>query len=231
MIFFVQNCKFLCLLTLYSSTLLIAENNATELDVPKIVKVKEGVYTFGQITIDRKEEFLILPAISNQINGLVEYGIVHENGKIHESLFRTTVRPQNFHTSLLLLKAKPEKSFFDNLWSEKPELIDYSQNCFNIEVSWEVNGTRKKSMIEKLSINQNRKSPVLKKSFLFTGSRIVEGTFLAESTGSILAIYADDNAIINNSDFDSNNDDVWIANEKEMPPLETLVMISFHLPR
>ena len=47
---------------------------------------------------------------------------------------------------------------------------------------------------------------------------MIEGTFLAESTGSILAIYADDNAIINNCDFDSNNDDVWIANEKENAP-------------
>ena len=68
------------------------------------------------------------------------------------------------------------------------------------------------------------------KSFIFTGSRMIEGTFLAESSGSILAIYADDNAILNNSDFDSANDDVWIANMEEMPPLECPVTIRFHLP-
>jgi len=45
-----------------------------------------------------------------------------------------------------------------------------------------------------------------------------------------LAIYADDNAILNNSDYDSANDDVWIANKEEMPPLELPVMIRFHLP-
>ena len=69
------------------------------------------------------------------------------------------------------------------------------------------------------------------KDLSFSRFKIDRGTFLAESTGSILAIYADDNAIINNCDYDSNNDDVWIANEKEMPPLETPVMISFHLPQ
>ena len=42
------------------------------------------------------------------------------------------------------------------------------------------------------------------------------GYFLAEMSGSIV-VYADEEAVINSSDHDSNNDDVWIANEKEMP--------------
>jgi hypothetical protein len=171
-----------------------------------------------------------IPAVSNQVNGLVEYGIVHENGKIHESLFRTKVRPQIFHTSLLLLKAKPVSTFFDNLWSDDPKLIDYSKNCFEISVFWEINGTKFENKIEKLSLNQIREGNVEKKSFIFTGSRMVEGTFLAESSGSILAIYADDTAILNNSDYDNTNDDVWIANEREMPPLELPVTIRFNLP-
>ncbi|MDA8774926.1 YdjY domain-containing protein [Opitutales bacterium] len=204
------------------------EENASKL--PEIIKVKEGVYQFGSVVINRKMNSLSIPAVSNQVNGLVEYGIVHENGKIHESLFRTKVRPQIFHTSLLLLKAKPVSTFFDNLWSDDPKLIDYSKNCFEISVFWEINGTKFENKIEKLSVNQIRKGNVEKKSFIFTGSRMVEGTFLAESSGSILAIYADDTAILNNSDYDSTNDDVWIANEREMPPLELPVTIRFNLP-
>ena len=99
-----------------------------------------------------------------------------------------------------------------------------------ISVFWENNGTQLEKKIEKLSINQIRKGNVEKKSFIFTGSRMVEGTFLAESSGSILAIYADDTAILNNSDYDSTNDDVWIANEREMPPLELPVTMRFNLP-
>ena len=204
------------------------EENASKL--PEIIKVKEGVYQFGSVVINRKMNSLSIPAVSNQVSGLVEYGIVHENGKIHESLFRTKVRPQIFHTSLLLLKAKPVSTFFDNLWSDDPKLIDYSKNCFEISVFWEINGTKFENKIEKLSVNQIRKGNVEKKSFIFTGSRMVEGTFLAESSGSILAIYADDTAILNNSDYDSTNDDVWIANEREMPPLELPVTIRFNLP-
>jgi len=208
---------------------LFAESNTSIL--PEIQKIGSGVYDFGGVIIEKSKISVSIPAISNQVNGLVEYGIVHEDGKIHESLFRTKVRPQVFHTSLLLLKFKPVDSFFDNLWSDNPQKIDYSDNCFEILVTWDVNGTKHQAKLEDLSINQARKSPVNQKLFIFTGSRIVAGTFLAESTGSILAIYADDNAIINNSHYDSMNDDVWIANKNEMPPLEIPVIIRFHLPR
>jgi hypothetical protein len=215
-------------LPLFAFSLLKAESNRTVL--PEIVKIEEGKYEFGDIIINRNQRSITIPAVSNQRNGLVEYGLVHEEGKIHESLFRTKVRPQIFHTSLLLLKFKPVDSFFDNLWSDNPIEIDYSDKCFEILVNWEVKGKKRQAKLEDLSINQARKSPINQKSFIFTGSRIVAGTFLAESTGSILAIYADDNAIINNSHYDSTNDDVWIANKNEMPPLEIPVIIRFHLP-
>ena len=210
------------------STQLFSEDNVTKL--PEIIKISDGIYQFGDILIDRKSNTIEIPAISNQISGLVEYGIVHEDGKIHESLFRTKIRPQILHTSLLLLKAKPVASFFENLWSDEPKVINYDNYCFDIFVNWEMNGTKFNKTFEKLSINQNRKQSVEKKSFIFTGSRVIEGTFLADTSGSILAIYADDNAILNNSDYDSANDDVWIANKEEMPPLELPVMIRFHLP-
>jgi len=210
------------------STQLFSEDNVTKL--PEIIKISDRIYQFGDILIDRKSNTIEIPAITNQISGLVEYGIVHEDGKIHESLFRTKIRPQILHTSLLLLKAKPVASFFENLWSDEPKVVNYDNYCFNIFVNWEMNGTKFNKTFEKLSINQNRKQSVEKKSFIFTGSRVIEGTFLAETSGSILAIYADDNAILNNSDYDSANDDVWIANKEEMPPLELPVMIRFHLP-
>ena len=53
---------------------------------------------------------------------------------------------------------------------------------------------------------------------------------MAEMSGSMVAVYADEEAVINSSDHDSNNDDVWIANE-EMPELEMPVVVRFLLPR
>ena len=46
---------------------------------------------------------------------------------------------------------------------------------------------------------------------------------MAEVSGSMIAVYADEESVINSSDHDSNNDDVWLANGKEMPELEVEV--------
>ena len=126
--------KLFIFILLIAFGMLEAEENSSKL--PEIIKIKDGVYKFGSVIIDRKLNSLSIPSISNQVNGLVEYGIVHENGKIHESLFRTKVRPQILHTSLLLLKAKPVDTFFDNIWSKEPKLIDYSEDCYEILVFW-----------------------------------------------------------------------------------------------
>jgi hypothetical protein len=206
-----------------------AEDNATKL--PEIVRAGDGLYRFGKVLIDRPAGTISFDGVSNQVNGLIEYGVVHENGKVHESLFRTSVRPQIVHASMLLLKLKPAGGFFENLWAEKPKVIDYSQHAVAIMVHWELNGTKYERSLEEMALNQKNDRPMGKNSLIFTGSRFIEGTFMAESSGSVLAVYADDNAILNSSDYDSKNDDVWYANKLKMPPLECPVTIRFHLPR
>jgi hypothetical protein len=213
----------------FSPLIHYGESNSTSL--PEITKVGESLYQFGEVLIDRKAKVVSLPAVSNQVNGLIEYGVVHESGKIHESLFRTVVRPQIVHASLLLLKCKPAKGFFENLWAEKPREIDYSSHQVKITVSWELNGTKYENKIENLALNQKNDQAMSRDSIVFTGSKFIEGIFMAESSGSILAVYADETAIFNSTDHDSNNDDVWYANKLKMPPLECPVMIRFHLQR
>ena len=205
------------------------EDNSTAL--PKIVKAGDGLYRFGDVLIDRGSKEMSFPGTSNQVSGLVEYGLVHDSGKIHESLFRTTASPRIIHASLLLLKLKPAEGFFENFWAEKPKKIDYSANLVRVTVSWELNGTKHEESLEQMSLNQKDDQPIEGNSFVFTGSRIIEGTFLAETGGSVLAVYGDEDAIINSADHDSDNDDVWYGNKAKMPPLECPVTIRFHLPR
>jgi hypothetical protein len=198
--------------------------------LPEIKKLDDGRYAFGDVLLDREARTLELPGISNQVNGLVEYGLVHEGGKIHESLFRTNVRPQIIHAAFLLLKQKPIDGFFENLWSENPQKLRFPKDCIGVEVIWDSNGTQKTDPLENMVINQTNQKGITPKSIIFTGSKVIEGTYMAEISGSILAVYADEDAILNSSDIDSDNDDVWIANENTMPPLESRVRIRFLLP-
>lgn len=200
-------------------------------NLPSIRKVGEAKFQFGEILLDQHKRIVEFNATSNQKNGLIEYALVHETGKTHESLFRTKVRPQILHASLLLLKQPVESRFFENLWSEEPRKLDLGKSRIRTEVQWDQNGTLHTCSLEELSLNTKDKSSLRDGAFIFTGSKKIEGTYLAELSGSMIAVYADEEAVINSSDHDSNNDDVWIANEKQMPELETPVRIRFLLPK
>ena len=199
--------------------------------LPPVEKIGEFKFKFGGIIIDQKERSLEFNATSNQRNGLIEYALVHESGKTHESLFRTKVRPQNLHTCFLLLKHHRETRFFENLWSDEPKQLNFAKSLIKTEVCWDLNGTEITKSFEKLSLNTKNNKTLEKDAFIFTGSKKIEGTYMAEMSGSMVAVYADEEAVINSSDHDSNNDDVWIANEEEMPELEMPVVVRFLLPR
>ena len=78
-------------------------------------------------------------------------------------------------------------------------------------------------------INQNDGRQLQENSFIFTGSRMIDGTYLAEGDGSIVAIYHDNRATFNSIDEQSNSDDVWIASSANMPPKDLPVNICFQL--
>jgi len=197
-------------------------------DWPKITKLENGCYQFDGVIIDKKNLQIKFEMISNQRSGLVEYGIVHESGKIHESLFRTKTRPEIIHASLLLLKAKAVEDYFQ---SENNHSNDYSASCVDVHVAWESNQSLQKLNLRKLYYNQNSQGEHPEPPFfLFTGSRLVEATFMAEHTGSILAVYLDPDAILNSIESESDNDDLWLANKLTMPPLEKEVTCVLQLP-
>ena len=197
---------------------------------PKIERVASGVYRIETILLDKNRNQVSFPAVVNQVHGLVEYGIVHENGKTHESLFRTKVRPIHLNFVLLLAKLKPAKGFIENLWAEKPKPMDVRAHTVAIDVSWDFNGSKGTASLGSFALNEKDDQPIGPSAFVFTGSKFLGGDFQAESTGSILAVYADDTSMINSSDYDSNNDDVWYADKKALPSLETPVLITLKLP-
>ena len=55
-------------------------------------------------TINQKLRFIEFNATSNQRNGLIEYALVHENGKVHES----KIRPQILHSEKRFLFGNPK---------------------------------------------------------------------------------------------------------------------------
>jgi len=199
---------------------------------PKVEKVSPGVFRVAEdIRLDLKKREVSFPAFSNQVEGLVEYALVHENGKTHESLFRTKIKPRNLQTTLLLARVEAAKGFVENLWKEEREKLDVSSSRLEIIVSWKAEDGPREGSLESMAVNATTKKTIAAGSFVFNGSRFVEEIFMAEQSGSIVAIYADDTAMVNSGDHDANNDDVWIARKESMPPLDHPVTLTLKFPQ
>ena len=196
---------------------------------PEISEIGPGRYQFGDILIDQNNREFSFPGICNQISGLVEYALVHENGKVHESLFRTKVRPRFVHACFLLLKEKPETNFFKILDGNVSEWTNLRR--IELSIIWEQNNTYQEKPISSMVINQVDNRELASKSFVFSGSSTIEGQYLAEMDGSIIAVYHDSRAVLNSMDKQSNSDEVWIAHQIGMPPKDHPVRIRLKLPK
>jgi len=57
--------------------------------------------------------------------------------------------------------------------------------------------------------------------WIFTGSRVERGDFMADIEGSIIAIYLDSNAMFNMTRPGADNDEQWGANDELIPEIGT----------
>ena len=200
---------------------LVDRNDAT---FPRAVDLGDGKFDFGGVLIDQKQQTLSFDAVCNQTSGLVEYALVHQSGKIHESLFRTETPPRWIHACLLLLKAKPlGAGFLFQKFSSDQMTEMMLKNQVNARISWEGNESNISREIFELVFNQLSERTLGARPFVFTGSRTIKGNYMAEVDGSIVAIYHDGNAIINSLDPESVSDDSWVVFHERMPPLDKRV--------
>lgn len=202
--------------------------NDQQSSYPEITEIESGIFKFGLISIDKVNRAFSFPAVCNQTSGLIEYALVHENGKVHESLYRTSVTPKLIHATLLLLKVEPLANFFKISSTERLHYPSYK--TIQIFAEWEQNRTIITKDISTMVLNQTNGKSLTPNAFVFTGSKVIEGIYIADQDGSIVAVYHDSRATINSRDQQSDADDVWIANYANMPPKEFPVMIRFQLP-
>jgi hypothetical protein len=61
--------------------------------------------------------------------------------------------------------------------------------------------------------------------WVYGGSGVYEGKFMAESSGDIAAIFISNSALINFSGKDNNSDEVWLPFPKRVPAEGTKVTV------
>lgn len=188
--------------------------------LPLVRKISEGVFEVGNITVNKPQGFVSVNGTVNMDEGLVEYLACGFRGKLHESVLNLDVSPYYLQVALLLIGLEP---------GDKPLEFQGAPGIpqgdpVELWVSWE-NKDKKRVhyRAEDLILNVALQKPMPHTHWVFTGSQIIDGRFMAEVEHSIVATYHDPFAIFDHPLQTGSDDTLYHVNTKVVPPKGTPV--------
>lgn len=165
------------------------------------------------VEIQLDQRTLLFPATVNQSDGIIEYALVHRSGKVHESLFRTEIEPQDLHAAVLLVVGK----------------IPSNGIPVEVEARWTNTTGAVTQTLAQLVRYVDKRAPLESGAWRYTGSEFFDGKFLAQTEGSMIALMHDPAALVNNPRRGSDRDDLWEPNAEVLPAVGTPVEVVLRL--
>ncbi len=203
---------------------------------PAVEKLDDTRFRVDSIVFDKKSREIRFPAKINMDEGLLEYLIVHENGKLHESLLVTNISPTHLNLVFTLLRYPPSRELYA-LRAESGGLTDQFPTVpddvkagarINIDVEWTDNGKTRRIPVREWIQHAVRTSTTMPAGpWVYGGSEFVGGKFAPEISGDIAAIYVSGSSLINYPGTDNDNDEVWLVFPDRVPPTDTEVTVIF----
>lgn len=188
--------------------------------LPDIVKLSDTIFQIGDITINKADRFLSIKGQINMVDGLVEYLACNPSGKLHESVLLLFAEPYHIQVALLLLGLTPG----DKPIEFQGALESPCGDPVKILVSWVENNKILEFSPEHLVSNIGNKQIMDKADWVFSGSKILEGQYMAQVEGSIAAIFHDPFAIIDHRNITGSDDRMFYANKDILPSVGTPVL-------
>ncbi|MFO1501676.1 MAG: YdjY domain-containing protein [Verrucomicrobiota bacterium] len=173
-------------------------------------QLSPNVYAIGLVRLNKQARTITFPGSVNMTTGLVEYAVVHVTGKVHESVLKTETDPYHIHLANLLLASAqgPGPAAGTNL---PPDLTGAP---VQLAVRWKLAGAETNAPLEELIINTLTGTRMTRGDWIYNGSRLVEGVFLAQRDGQIVPvrIIPTRTPLINNPRPGREDDEIWRSN-------------------
>jgi len=199
-------------------------------------RLPNGGLRVGPITLSADRRSLRVPGRINQREGIIEYLAVGMKGKTHESVLVLDVEATQLMVGCLLLGLEPAP-LTDQ---EDPGLRIVRRDgradpappprasgaLVRLEVVWrDAAGKEVRLRAEELTWNRERKTSMRNTQWVFTGSQIWRGNFVAELEQSYVATWPDRSALFN-SPWEAKNPYRgaafgYEANAQVLPPVAT----------
>jgi len=205
--------------------------------LPLVHEVGPDEIAFKGILLEKKRHRISFPAMVNQRDGLIEYVLVQENGKTHESLFSTRVLPHDIHVAMLLIGLK-EDDKGKSKETAPPSAIDskYLQSAPKLKgppvllsVTWTQGGKSREVPVEDWIFNLQTHHPMTRGWWVYNGSFVENGVFQADEELSIVSVITDPTTLVNNPRSGYDNDQIWQVRTDSVPPMNTPVNINITL--
>jgi len=195
---------------------------------PPIEKLSDSVYRIGTVRLDREKREIYLSGRVNMNRGIVEVVACGPQGKLHESIFVLDVVPHDVQVALLLL----------GLDESRVQLSDDGKHLLHgdtvtIFARWQIGQEQVSYAAEDLIATADNQDRVSLQSWIFVGSRIIDGVFQADVQQSIISTFYEldaQNCIIGGAFAREHDFSDFVANEKILPPRKTPVEIVIQVP-
>jgi hypothetical protein len=185
-------------------------------------EVTPGIIAVGAVRVDKAARAFSFPAKVNMTEGIVEYVVVTESGKTHESVFSTRAEPKDIHVAALLLGVRDATKV--TATNQPPALRG---DAVRVAVSWETDGRSFTNAIENCLRHDRTGVSLTTGPWIYNGSELRAGRFAAQHEGSIISLIDDVEALVNNPRPGREHDDIWRVNEQIIPPKGTAVTVMF----
>ncbi len=200
----------------------------------RLKKLSPTEYDLDGIRINAATREIRIPTKVELKQAPIEYMLVHETGKTHESVLTTAVTPTAIQVALLLanyqaategMLTKVPEAERPTIWKEEPPAKP-GANRVKITVEWKAGETTKSAPLSDWVQNtETRKPPPDLESWVFNGSYMDERGFIGEHEGSIISTWVDRGALINSPAEGNWRDDLWISLPANIPDEGTPVTL------
>lgn len=159
-----------------------------------VERITDKVYRVGAVTVDLAARTVTCPGVVNMDQGTVEYVAVAPKGKLHESVLRLDVKPLHVQVGLLMLDLEPK-----NVLQFQGERKTPQGDKVSLTIRWrDSRGETQELPAESVMMTMPRERPLERGAWVFTGSRVLKAGFEADISRSIVAVYPDPAAIVDN---------------------------------
>ncbi|MFQ3671265.1 MAG: YdjY domain-containing protein [Verrucomicrobiia bacterium] len=204
---------------------LLAALLATSPGPADLQPIGPGLFQIGLVTIDANTRSITIPVEVNMNQGPVEYLLVADGGKLHESILRTAAQPLHLHLAMILL-GFPEKP----LPPPQPP-PGQRPGLFGVPIEITVRFPNTDPLPASNLIHKTEGLPFHGQPWIYNGSRLQGDLFLAQANRSIIALMEDFDALVNTRDIDRINDKIWRPHPTTVPPLGTAAELTLHFPQ